>query len=76
MLSLSLRFTMNKKNLFQGFRLWQQKQVKSRDSLPMVIRPLLFFFIGFFLGNGGIIKGEFTQTLYEVTNFIIHKIFS
>jgi hypothetical protein len=67
---------MNKKNLFKGWRLSQKKHAQSRHTFPVLIRPLLFFFIGFFLGNGGIIKGEFTQTLYEVTHFLTHKMFS
>lgn len=40
----------------------------------LFIRPLLFFLVGFFLGNGGIIKGEFTQSLYEVFDFMTKQI--
>ena len=30
--------------------------------------------MGFFLGNGGIIKGEFTQSLYEVFDFLTNTV--
>jgi hypothetical protein len=45
-------------------------------SRPSVIRPLLFFFMGFFLGNGAIIKGEFTQNFYELSDVLTQKVFS
>ena len=40
------------------------------------IRPLLLFFLGFFLGNGGLIKGDFTENIYEFFSLLIKKIFT